>query len=170
MTLRPSLVKLSRWLEPVLLFTLVAGMTEDSEENRLNGGCAVVDDGGSNVTHRSQNRVAEDSKTIKNDVTVNGGAESKDNADSDDNFVPSIRWPDLIAQLFIHLGCLYGFFLCLVSAKIYTTIFGELIHSCYMLLTHMSNASQLVSLCEQVVDTVVNKIKNYGNLVDYLQH
>lgn len=40
-------------------------------------------------------------------------------------FVSRLRWPDFIAQVFVHLGCLYGFYLMLVSAKIYTTIFGE---------------------------------------------
>lgn len=43
-----------------------------------------------------------------------------------EEFQPAIRWPDLAAQLFIHLGCLYGLFLCLWSAKLPTTLFGKL--------------------------------------------
>lgn len=42
-----------------------------------------------------------------------------------EEFKPSIRWPDLVVQLFIHLGCLYGLFLCLWSAKILTILFGK---------------------------------------------
>lgn len=42
-----------------------------------------------------------------------------------EEFRPAIRWPDLVAQLFIHLGCLYGLFLCLWSAKLPTTLFGK---------------------------------------------
>ncbi|KAL3279058.1 hypothetical protein HHI36_016573 [Cryptolaemus montrouzieri] len=44
-----------------------------------------------------------------------------------ENFVPSIQWPDLLAQVFIHVGCLYGLYLCLVAAKFYTTIFAFLV-------------------------------------------
>ncbi|CAH1990702.1 unnamed protein product [Acanthoscelides obtectus] len=43
-----------------------------------------------------------------------------------DEFVPQIRWPDTIVQLFLHLGLVYGLFLCLVSAKFYTTLFAFL--------------------------------------------
>lgn len=46
-------------------------------------------------------------------------------AEKSEPFVPRIKWPDLIVQLFIHLGALYGLYLVLVSAKIYTTIFGK---------------------------------------------
>ncbi|XP_030767600.1 acyl-CoA Delta(11) desaturase-like isoform X2 [Sitophilus oryzae] len=40
-----------------------------------------------------------------------------------EEYVPCIKWPDLIVQTYIHLGCLYGLFLCIWSAKIYTTLF-----------------------------------------------
>lgn len=42
-----------------------------------------------------------------------------------EDFVPLIRWPDTIVQLFLHLGCAYGLFLCIVYARFYTTLFGE---------------------------------------------
>lgn len=42
-----------------------------------------------------------------------------------EEFVPQIRWPDTIVQLYLHLGSLYGLYLCLVSAKFYTTLFGK---------------------------------------------
>lgn len=37
-------------------------------------------------------------------------------------YEPQIRWPDLIVQLFVHLGCLYGIYLALVSAHILTSV------------------------------------------------
>ncbi|EFA12797.1 acyl-CoA Delta(11) desaturase isoform X1 [Tribolium castaneum] len=43
-----------------------------------------------------------------------------------EEFRPRIRWPDLTVQVFIHVGCLYGLYLCLVSARLYTTLFAFL--------------------------------------------
>ncbi|XP_056640704.1 acyl-CoA Delta-9 desaturase-like [Diorhabda sublineata] len=44
----------------------------------------------------------------------------------EDVFVPKIRWPDTLVQLYLHLGCLYGLYLCVVSAKFVTVIFALL--------------------------------------------
>ncbi|GLV44232.1 uncharacterized protein CBL_12472 [Carabus blaptoides fortunei] len=41
-------------------------------------------------------------------------------------FRARIRWPDLLVQLFIHLGCLYGVYLVLTSAKLFTTLWALL--------------------------------------------
>ncbi|KAJ8915192.1 hypothetical protein NQ315_015415 [Exocentrus adspersus] len=41
-----------------------------------------------------------------------------------DEFVPQIRWPDTIVQIFLHAGCVYGLCLCLVAAKFYTSLFA----------------------------------------------
>ncbi|XP_063243808.1 acyl-CoA Delta-9 desaturase [Bacillus rossius redtenbacheri] len=38
-------------------------------------------------------------------------------------FQPSIKWPDLGVQLFIHLGCLYGLYLCFF-ARLYTVLWA----------------------------------------------
>lgn len=38
------------------------------------------------------------------------------------DYSPRIRWPDLTAQLFIHIGCLYGAFLMCTAAKMYTNL------------------------------------------------
>ncbi|KAK9884980.1 hypothetical protein WA026_009212 [Henosepilachna vigintioctopunctata] len=54
-----------------------------------------------------------------------------DSHEKETTYVPSIKWPDLTAQLFIHIGCLYGLYLCLVSARFYTTLFA-------LLLIHLS--------------------------------
>lgn len=38
-------------------------------------------------------------------------------------FKPQIRWPDLIAQVFIHVGFLYGiYYLITLKAKLYTYV------------------------------------------------
>nr|XP_022919349.1 acyl-CoA Delta(11) desaturase [Onthophagus taurus]XP_022919350.1 acyl-CoA Delta(11) desaturase [Onthophagus taurus] len=39
-------------------------------------------------------------------------------------FVSRIRWPDLLVQIFIHVGCLYGLYLCIVAARFYTVMFA----------------------------------------------
>ncbi|XP_066994125.2 acyl-CoA Delta-9 desaturase [Anabrus simplex] len=36
----------------------------------------------------------------------------------------AIRWPDMCAQLFLHLGCLYGIYLIFTSAKLLTAIWA----------------------------------------------
>lgn len=35
-------------------------------------------------------------------------------------FVPQIRWPDLIVQIFLHVGAIYGFLFLFWSIKFYT--------------------------------------------------
>lgn len=43
-----------------------------------------------------------------------------------ETFRPQIRWPDLIAQMFIHLGSLLGlYYLICLKAKFYTYIWCE---------------------------------------------
>lgn len=44
----------------------------------------------------------------------------------DDDFKSKLRWPDLTVQSFIHGGCIYGLYLALFHARIYTTLFGKL--------------------------------------------
>nr|XP_003703934.2 PREDICTED: acyl-CoA Delta(11) desaturase isoform X1 [Megachile rotundata] len=42
-------------------------------------------------------------------------------------YVPRITWPDLIAQIFIHAGCVYGLYLIFVEAKLLTTVWAFVI-------------------------------------------
>lgn len=67
-----------------------------------------------NLTHR----IVKNPITDENNVHEEGLDEKK-------AFKPQIRWPDLIVQIFLHVGCVYGIFLILTSAKIYTSLFGE---------------------------------------------
>jgi hypothetical protein len=47
------------------------------------------------------------------------------NTNQIENYVPRIMWPDLFAQIFLHSGCLYGLYLALTQAKIYTNLWGK---------------------------------------------
>lgn len=91
-------------------------MTEDGDRSlSADSSCTTPSESGSTFVHqrhgsRVKNVVAEETPKVPN---------------KKEEFVSRLRWPDLTAQVFIHLGCLYGFYLILVSAKIYTTLFGE---------------------------------------------
>lgn len=39
-------------------------------------------------------------------------------------YVPQISWPDLIAQIFIHTGSVYGLYLIFTEAKLLTVLWG----------------------------------------------
>ena len=41
------------------------------------------------------------------------------------DYVPQIKWPDLLVQIFIHGGCLYGLYLTFTQAKALTSLWGE---------------------------------------------
>lgn len=56
--------------------------------------------------------------------TVANDAASPDIPKSQE-FVPHIKWPDFIVQLFIHVGCLYGLYLAIFHARFYTSLFGK---------------------------------------------
>lgn len=40
-------------------------------------------------------------------------------------YVPRITWPDLIALIFVHVGCIYGLYLIFTEAKLLTTLWGK---------------------------------------------
>lgn len=43
-------------------------------------------------------------------------------------FTPQIRWPDLLAQVFVHGGCLYGlYYLITLQAKFYTYVWCKFV-------------------------------------------
>lgn len=49
------------------------------------------------------------------------------------NFIPQIRWPDLIVQISLHLVSIYGLYLLFTNKlKFYTIIFGELSYIIYI--------------------------------------
>ncbi|XP_066157255.1 acyl-CoA Delta-9 desaturase-like [Euwallacea fornicatus] len=87
-------------------------VTDESDENSNSKFGSEVFSEKDNDISRTVKRLAEETK-----------GNSKLRKEIED-FKPTIRWPDLIAQLFIHLGCLYGLFLCVWSAKILTTTFA----------------------------------------------
>lgn len=79
-------------------------MTEDAKDNSQ--GDVIVENG---VSRRHPPRKIEESMSCK----------------KSNEFEADIRWPDLGAQLFIHLGCLYGLYLALFHARFYTSLFGK---------------------------------------------
>lgn len=88
-------------------------MTEDGD-GTLSAGASPMPDSGS-ITHRRH------SSRIK-------GLEEQQKLPKNQEFRPTLRWPDLTAQVFIHAGCLYGFYLIIAAAKLYTSLFGKLVH------------------------------------------
>lgn len=40
-------------------------------------------------------------------------------------YVPRITWPDFIALVFVHVGCIYGLYLIFTEAKLLTTLWGK---------------------------------------------
>lgn len=91
-------------------------MTEDGDGTLSGGDAATVPNSGSFAHHRRGSRIKgfEEEKVPKRE-----------------EFVPKLRWPDFIAQVFIHVGCLYGFYLIIVAAKLYTSLFGKFIAKRY---------------------------------------
>lgn len=71
-------------------------------------------------------------------------------SDSDEIvYKPQIRWPDLGAQTFLHVGALYGLYL-LFSAKFYTFLWGmyqTIIY--YIHIFGVAYMPQIINICEQ---------------------
>ena len=57
---------------------------------------------------------------VKNEIETNN-----ENQEENLAYVPQIKWLDLAAQIFIHFGCLYGLYLIITQAKIYTSLWGK---------------------------------------------
>lgn len=93
-------------------------MTEDGDATPCAGaGSSPITETGTFTAHqRHTSRINKKLETEEQQSAITNRKEE---------FVARIRWPDLSAQLFIHLGCLYGFYLMLVAAKIYTSLFGK---------------------------------------------
>ena len=67
-------------------------------------------------------------ENVETDCKVNtkkNGINSNEVEKAEVEYVPQIKWPDLLAQAFIHFGCVYGFYLCLTQAKALTFLWGE---------------------------------------------
>jgi hypothetical protein len=77
---------------------------------------------GSNECSKGAEHSTTNGEPVRRSNAFNKTETIKDNTSKEDDFHPKIRWPDFTVQLFIHLGCLYGLLLCLVSARFYTTL------------------------------------------------
>jgi stearoyl-CoA desaturase (Delta-9 desaturase) len=76
-----------------------------------------------NATQQNGTKTSQNASIEQNDDNNNFKVnEVEDNVD----FRPQIRWPDLIAQVFIHAGFVYGlYFILMLQAKFYTYIWSE---------------------------------------------
>lgn len=72
-------------------------------------------------------------KNVKNSTELNNSAESQTETDetkvttSSEVFIPSIRWPDLIVQIYLHIGSCYGLYL-LLFCKYQTWVWCKYLH------------------------------------------
>lgn len=100
-------------------------MTETNEETISTCPAQADRNSGTTVNHQINiKNKNEDRKTFETNTALSN-SENIANKLIEEEFIPRIRWPDTIAQLFLHLGCLYGFFLSLTSARFYTFLFGK---------------------------------------------
>lgn len=69
-------------------------------------------------------------RSVGERLMVNGGMSKHNHIDSthhatDPHFQPQLRWPDLCAQLFLHIGAIYGLAFQFYTIKFYTIIWCE---------------------------------------------
>lgn len=71
----------------------------------------------------SEGKKIDDSPKLSHSKEINETNEANSKSDDKTLFVPKIRWPDLIAQVFIHGGSIYGlYYLITLRAAFYTYI------------------------------------------------
>lgn len=78
------------------------------------------------VETRKENAIANDTTptdTTDNRLSCLRGSLLHDNVP----FIPQFRWPDLIVQIFLHIGAAYGLLFQFYSIKFYTLIWCKLI-------------------------------------------
>lgn len=93
-------------------------INNNNEENKLN---SDKFGGPSDVFSEKDNDISRTIRILNEETKENSKLRKEI-----EEFVPSIKWPDLIAQLYIHIGCLYGLFLCVWSAQYKTSLFAFL--------------------------------------------
>lgn len=101
-----------------------------------------------NVLDPVENIQKESENAVRSRIIVGSEKSTKENCNNNNNslelshskevtnlqekipFKPQIRWPDLIAQVFIHGGSLYGlYYLITLKAAFYTYIWCEFVSS-----------------------------------------
>lgn len=71
-----------------------------------------------------ENETAVKRRTIDFDPLTSGPAGEDKPPTTDVKYTPQIRWPDLMAQIFVHFGGMYGIYLMFVSAQLATTLWA----------------------------------------------
>lgn len=85
--------------------------TSDIDQKSNNGLYKRTANGGNNNNNDKINSIDEQSDTICDSASATMNSEI---------FQPKIRWPDLIVQIFLHVGAVYGFLFLFWSIKFYT--------------------------------------------------
>ncbi|KAI4459857.1 acyl-coa desaturase [Holotrichia oblita] len=67
---------------------------------------------------------------LEGKTRTNKNLDASEKKSENEKFIPRIKWPDLAAQLFIHIGCAYGLYLCFYS-RFYTSLFDHRVHHKY---------------------------------------
>lgn len=101
-------------------------MAPHSQKAQLNGNLSQKTCNGNSNNGHIHNGVSESTLIHQKDTSsTNGKIETK----SSEPFRPQIKWPDLIAQVTIHLGFLYGlFYLVTFKAKFLTYLWCKFEH------------------------------------------
>lgn len=110
-------------------------MTEGRDEVPNGDVCATKQQNGN--THHLEGK-----------TRANKNSDASEKKSEDEKFIPRIKWPDLAAQLFIHIGCAYGLYLCFYS-RFYTSLFGKLPSGCIISDRFIICDNQHVNIKEQ---------------------
>lgn len=94
---------------------------QDEEEEEEEIADEQSKDLGDNLGYKEENAVY---KEVPQTTTSSKEALSTNASSGEIEYNPHIRWPDLIAQVFLHGGALYGIYL-LFQAKFYTFLWGK---------------------------------------------
>lgn len=82
-------------------------VTPVAADHKVPNGALLTDDKSHNVVGEMNNNVDSAAMTSNSDAMPRQQA-GQENASTSAPFRPEIRWPDLIVQIFLHVGALYG--------------------------------------------------------------
>lgn len=74
------------------------------------------------TNHNSNTGGSNNGLKIREIIKHNGKTMDSVESDSAKNFKAKIRWPDLMAQLFLHIGAVYGLIFQFYTIRFYTLI------------------------------------------------
>lgn len=79
-----------------------------------------------NDTNNNSNTSCSNGDERKNGEIIKNNSKMINSVENDAaTFKPKIRWPDLIAQLFLHIGAVYGLIFQFYAIRFYTLVWCE---------------------------------------------